>query len=99
MIFTAGNPVVPSLGQDAMANNTLLVPAAVEERSAGAAQDIHRLFPALVDHGNAAGLKGGAQGVKQSQGGKASQDAAANVKEERFSQSMLACAAPSVCVP
>ena len=70
-----------------MANCTLLLTPAVEERSMGAAHGLHHLFPSLIDQ-NCKGLKGKLHDAKELPGGDATQHAA--VKEERGSQSELA---------
>lgn len=76
----------------------LLLTPDMEERSAAAAQSLHSLFPSLIDHSSgtngAAGIITGGLAAKRDE--KKSQPAASgddvavlDVKEERFSQSMM----------
>ena len=90
---------MPTLRQDAVASNVLLVALDIEARSAAASKDLHRLFPNLVDAESAPDDATGAvarKDEKRSQmaagtakGGSGKEVEVVDVKQERFSQTML----------
>ena len=94
----AGGEDLPTLRQDTLASNVLLVAPDIEARSAATAQDLHRLFPNIVDPESApdAGTRAtGQKDVKMAQMGAGAAEGIGghpevmDVKGEKLSQPIV----------